>query len=252
MLRYTWMLLLAVCVTNLAYPQSGLIRGTLLNSNGSPVDKADVYAMFFLHCAVPNNAAKSKIESGAEDRCLFSWDGRVDTTTDGAGVFELQGLRLGVYELAAQKPEDGYRSTFRNLFTGEPPVRILLLPGSTFAEVTLHFPPKCALLTGTVRNAVTSKLLSNVELRMYPKEESSYYENDGAAVPMHELIPSEREFRLEIAAPGFQSWFYRGRFDQGRGNNAPATLLNLGAGQEFHLDIALLPKKQARPRLPPD
>jgi hypothetical protein len=243
MLLKSWMLIIAILATNMAHAQTGLIRGTLLNSNGSSVAKADVYAMFFLHCVVPNDAARSKIESGAEDRCLSHWDRRVDTTTDDAGVFELQGLQLGVYELAAQKPEDGYRSTFRNLFTGEPPVRVVLSTASAYAEVTLHFPPKCALLTGTVRNATTGKLLSDVEVRMYPKAEHRY-ENDGVPVPMHELIPAEREFTLEIAAPGFESRYYRGPFDRIPGNDAPATLLNLEAGQEFHLDIALIPKRR--------
>jgi hypothetical protein len=247
MLRHSWVLIIAVFATHMAYAQTGLIRGTLLNSNGSPVAKADVFAMFFLHCVVSNEAAKSKIESGAEERCLSTWDGRVDATTDDAGVFELQGLQWGVYELAAQKPEDGYRDTFRNLFTGEPPVRVVLSSASPFAQLTLHFPPKCALLTGTVRNARTGKLVSDVELRMHPKEEHGYYESTGATVPMHVLIPAEREFTLEIVAQGFQSWFYRNSSDRVPSSNAPATLLNLEAGKEFHLDITLMPKKAGSP-----
>ena len=240
----SWSLIIIAFATGTMYAQTGLIRGTLLDSNGSPVAKADVYAMFFLHCAIPDEAAKAKIESGAEESCVSNWDGRVDATTDDAGVFELQGLKWGVYELAAQKPEDGYRSTFRNLFTGEPPVRVVLSSASPFAELALHFPPKCALLTGTVKNAKTGELLSGVELRMYPKEDRGYYENTGAAVPMHELIPAEREFTLEIAAQGFESWFYSDSPGRGTGKDS-ATPLNLEAGKQLHLNIALVPPRRA-------
>jgi hypothetical protein len=238
---------LLACATGVAYAQTGFIRGTLLDSNGNPVAKADVYAMFFLHCDVPDEATKAKIESGDEHLCPAHamWDGRVDATTDDIGAFELSGLKWGVYELAAQKPEDGFRSTFRNVFMGEPAVRVVLSPASPYGQVTLHFPPKCALLTGTVKNAKTGELLSGVELRMRPKDDHGYYETSGAAVPLHILIPAEREFTLEIVARGFESWMYRNSFDKTAASSLPPAWLNLQPGEELHLNIALTPT--ARP-----
>ena len=100
----------------LAYAQNGAIGGKLLDSNGNPVAHADVFAMFFLHCDIRNETAKLKIESGPAEGCLNKVDGRVDAITDEVGDFYLRDLKWGVYELGAQKPEDGYRSTFRNLF----------------------------------------------------------------------------------------------------------------------------------------
>ncbi len=245
-LRHNLMLVLLACMAAVAYAQTGFIRGTLLNSDGNPVAKADVYAMFFLHCSIPNEATKAKIESGDDTICPAHsmWDGRVDATTDEIGRFELPGLKWGVYELAAQKPEDGYRSTFRNVFMGEPAVRVVLSPASPYGQVTLHFPPKCAVLKGTVRNAKTGELLSGVDLRMRPtpKDDHGYYETSGAGVPINVLIPSEREFTLEIAASGFESWIYRGSFDEALPNSAPAGVLNLRPGEELHLEIALTPK----------
>jgi hypothetical protein len=198
--------------------------------------------MFFLHCTVPNAAAKAGIESGKQEECLSMWDGRVDATTDDAGIFELQGLQWGVYELAAQKTEDGYRDTFHNIFTGEPPVRVVLSPASPYGQVTLHFPPKCALLTGTVRNAKTGELLSSVDLRLRPTGHYDYYEATGSVVPMHLLIPAEREFTLEITAHGFESWVYSNSPDETSAGNAPAAPLNLQPEEELHLEVALTPK----------
>jgi hypothetical protein len=240
------LLFLLVFAISAANAQTGLIRGTLLDGGGNPVAKADVYAMYFLHCDVRDERTKSKIESGEPGGCdLAKWDGRVDATTDEVGGFVLQRLKWGVYELAAQKPEDGLRSTYRNVFMGAPPVRVVLSATSPSTEVILHFPPKCALLTGTVKNAKTGEMLSGVELRMRPTQDygyHDYYETSGAAVPMHLLIPSEREFTLEIVANGFESWIYRGESGESFASDAPAERLNLQPGEELHLDIALTPK----------
>jgi hypothetical protein len=245
MFRRNLLFIFVVCAAGIAHSQSGLIRGRLLDSGGNPVANADVYSMFFLHCDIPNETAKLKIESGAEDGCLSMWDGSVDATTDEVGDFVLRELQWGVYELAAQKPEDGYRSTFRNLFTGEPPIRVVLTPDSPYADLTLHFPPKCALLAGTVRNAKTGELLSGVTLVMSPKDGHGWREFTGAIVPMHVLIPSEREFTLEISAAGFDAWVYRDLFDEISVSDAPA-ILKLRAGEQVSLDIALTPKANRR------
>jgi hypothetical protein len=240
MLYRTFLLMLFVCATEIAHTQTGWIHGKLLDSNGDPVARADVYAMFFLHCDIPNETARLKIESGGEDECLRIWDGRLDAITDEMGDFDLRDLKWGIYELAAQKPEDGYRDTFRNLFTGEPPLRVILSPASPYTDSTLHFPPKCARLTGTVRNAKTGELLAGVELIMAPKDGKGWREFTGATVPMDVLLPSQRDFTLEISANGFDTWVYRDPFDDS-GSNAP-TILNLKAGERFSMDIALAPK----------
>jgi len=225
----------------LAYAQNGAIGGKLLDSNGNPVAHADVFAMFFLHCDIRNETAKLKIESGPAEGCLNKVDGRVDAITDEVGDFYLRDLKWGVYELGAQKPEDGYRSTFRNLFTREPPARVFLSPSSPYTNLTLNFPPKCALLTGTVRNAKTGELLSSVDLLVSPKDGNGWREFMGATVPMHVLLPSEREFTLEISAHGFDTWVYRDSLEEGYSSDAPA-MLNLKAGGRLSIDIALTPK----------
>ena len=52
---------------------------------------------------------------------------------------------------------------------------------------------------------------------------------------------SEREFTLEIAAKGFETWVYRRSSAGSSSGDAPATPLNLQAGENLSLDIALMP-----------
>src|SRR6516162_4226331 len=91
----------------LMHAQTGLIRGTLLDTNGNPLSKADVFATLTLRCEPPNEERNGKAKSGGQDSCLSTSEERVDAVTDEAGNFELQGLQWGGYELQAQKPEDG-------------------------------------------------------------------------------------------------------------------------------------------------
>ena len=184
-MRTTWrnsLLLLLACSGAAAQVQTGLIRGTLLNDEGSPVANADVFAMFYLHCDLSNNAIRAKIESGHQDECLSRSDGRVDASTDEAGVFELERLQLGMYGLEAQKPQDGYCATFQDT------TKVALTPTSPFAEVVFHLPPKCARLRGIVRNAKTGELLTDVSLRLRPTKGPDHCE----VVTFDVQIPSQR------------------------------------------------------------
>jgi hypothetical protein len=79
---------------------------------------------------------------------------------------------------------------------------------------------------------------------MAPKDGNGWREFTGATVPMDVLLPSEREFTLEIGANGFDTWVYRDWFDDS-GSDAPA-MLNLKAGERFSMDIVLTPKANPR------
>ena len=91
-----------------------------------------------------------------------------------------------------------------------------------------------------MRNAKTGELLSSVDLIVSPKDGNGWREFMGATVPMHVLLPSEREFTLEISAHGFDTWVYRDSLEEGY-SDVPA-MLNLKAGGRLSIDIALTPK----------
>jgi hypothetical protein len=177
-----------------------------------------------------------KIESGDHDKCLSVADGRVDAITNEAGVFELEQLHLGVYELEAQKPEDGYCATFQD------PMKIVLPLASPNAEVIFHLPPKCARLKGTVSNAKTGELLTDVSLRLRPTKGPDHCE----VATFGEQIPSQREFTLEVLAKGFETWAYSNTSDPNSAGKGPATPLTLQPGEQLDLNVRLTPLPDTR------
>jgi hypothetical protein len=226
-----------VCTSGLVHAQTGLIRGTLLDTNGNPLAKADVFATLTLRCGTSNEAPNEQDNSGGQSSCFPTSEERVDAVTDEAGNFELQGLQWGGYELLAQKPEDGYCSLLQE------PMRILLSPASPDSEVIFHLPPKCALLTGRVKNAKTGKLLSGVTLRVRRENDTDFCTIIGTPVPIHQLIPSQWKFTLEILAQGFETWAYR--VGENPGRDAPPMPLSMQAGENLDLDVPLIPLSKA-------
>jgi len=229
------------CASGIGQSQTGLIRGTLVDVNGNPVANADVFAMFYLHCDI-SDQTRARIESGEFDRCLSTWDGRVDANTDKAGIFELQGLQWGVYELSAQKPEEGHSAIFQK------PMKIIISPLSPSSQVIFHLPPRSAHLRGVIKNTRTDELVESAALRIRRKSNHGYCDIIGTPALVDLLVPSEREFTLEVVAPGFETWFYRGTIDGAPSGDTPMTLLNLQAGETLNLSVALkpLPKSAGR------
>jgi hypothetical protein len=115
---------------------SGVIRGTVVDEVGQPIQAAKVHAE--LH-GVGMAKAIRYVES------------------DENGAFAIDRLDYGTYDVNGQKEEDVYPDTSFSFSTDKPLAAVQISPDRPIATVALKLGPKAAIMSGTVRDALTGK-----------------------------------------------------------------------------------------------
>jgi hypothetical protein len=219
---YRWclvLMLLCSAATVVAQSQESraIIRGTVLDEAGSPVPNAYVAA---------DMMASEKIAKVFE------------TYTDLTGQFVLEGLPFGEYHVSAQKEAEGYLSTRPNVLQHNSPLEVRVTPDHEADAVTIHFSPRGAMLTGTVRDANTGASIP-AEITLKPENGDGLLGTGTNGKENFRLaVPANEGFTLLISAPGYTTWTYRED-----ANPEHPGVLRLGSGSEKKLDVRLDPQR---------
>jgi hypothetical protein len=186
---------------------TGLISGTAVDENGSPVQGALVNAS---SVAVP----------GIMQHTLIRY-----VLTDAAGRFSIDRLDWGKYELFTKKEGSAYPNTsFSFYFSGSIP-EVTITPRSPTADVQIRLGPKAGILTGSVTNAETGAPV-NAGFKLVRVSPANNWFSTSQASNYRVLLPSSTDVRVEVSAPGYKTW-------------ASSGPLRLQSGEEMRLDISL-------------
>lgn len=116
--------------------RKGSIRGTVLADDGRPVAGAHISA---------------EVMQGSKIRTVL------DAKTDDLGIFLFSRLAAGKYRMSAEKREDGYLSTRRDITCEPAPATIVRTPDTLTATTVIRFGPKAGIITGLVRDSATGR-----------------------------------------------------------------------------------------------
>ena len=225
-MRYVMaMLSAALLLTGTSFSQTaGLIEGTVLDYNGSPVAAATVYAHpmgVVMHSIVPHSL------------------------TDTAGHYSVK-VRFGRFALAAGKPEDDYPDalnyTFYFGFQQAPEVELTALHDR--AVVDLRLGKKAGILLGTVQDASRGNPLhANVEFR-WISDPRIFLSGSGLTnAQFRILVPSDTPLSMVVSQTGNEDWFYASETQQGK-----STAIVLHPGESLNLEIKLRRKSSSGAR----
>jgi hypothetical protein len=114
-------------LSSFAEQHTGVISGTVVTEDGSPVVDAHVSAEVM------------------DGRTIVT--GLV-TQTDENGKFAFTGLAFGKYRLSAEKGESGYLSTLPDIFNSRPEITANLTDRSPTFNVLIRFEPKASVISG--------------------------------------------------------------------------------------------------------
>lgn len=199
--------------------RSGTIRGTVVDEYGNHVADAQVFA-----------------EKRGSSGFMSVGYGK----TDGSGVFQIEHLPMGEYEVSASKPESYYRSTRRGIFAENRRVVVKLVPENASEIVPLQFTAKAGALVGVVTDADTgqplkcSVVLCNVVLARFAhpnSNEAAWFEREFTV-----LIPADTDVMVSVRAEGYKPWIYADPAQPSR-----PVPLRLKSGSELRVDIVLTP-----------
>lgn len=192
----------------------GQISGAVINEYGTPIDKARVW----IDVAASGNLHNSQFAD-----------------TDEHGRFEFRGLKLRRFVIAAEKPEDGYPDPRLSIYRPAP-TEVILTKDMTSADMTLQVGPKAGVLTGTLRDKTTGKIIVG-GFSLTRVDDPKVAVGMSGAAEFRLLLPPGTDVILEASAPGFKSWFYPGSPDL-----ASAVPLHLESDEHQELDIEMEPE----------
>jgi hypothetical protein len=206
------LLVLPVTLRAQVAPSQGVIRGRVIDEGGVPVGGANVHAE--LH-GMPTTKAIRYVE------------------TDSLGLFLIDHLDFGAYDLNGGKEDDDYPPTDWALYSDKPTTAVISLEKPT-SDVLLKFGPRAAVLIGTVRDAVTGKPLNSGFLI---RRSESRWLSSSEASDFRLLIPPDTPVEVEVSAPGYKTWRYADEYG--------GSSLRLESAAERQLEIDLEPAPDA-------
>jgi len=201
---------------------AGGIQGLVLNAEGKPVAGATVSAMELSRPLV-----------GKEPTAV----------SDEKGHFLIDGLGPGPYMLSAIKDEDNYPDTADYFYAQDRPPVTVVREGEVSESVVLRFHQKAARLIGKVLDAKAGKAISNASISMTRMDGTEAWRGSslGSTGELNVLIPPDRLVRIEINAPGYQTWYYGSD-----GTKEHAIPLKLASNTTKEMVIRLRPLETAR------
>ena len=214
-LRRLWLPLLAISFLIPAQGtevREGVIQGVVLGEGRQPVRGAKVHAEL---TGVPMSTLIRYVE------------------TDENGFFLIDQLEFGKYYVAAKNEEEGYGDSGLSFFNDQPVRTAQISAQHRIADVVINLGPKAGALTGTISNAVTGKPIPAGFWLVQAKDRNKWM-STSAAPNFRVLIPSSREMKVKVLAPGYETWVYPDP-------TIPSQVLRMDPGSEIHLDIQLKP-----------
>jgi hypothetical protein len=200
-------------VCGAAEVHEGSIRGTVLGDDGSPIADAHVYAEVM---------QRSKILTV------------LNANTDDLGIFVFSDLDTGEYHVYADKAEIGYLSTRPDIFTAEPPRRVVLTPNKRSAATVIRFRPKAGIITGWVRDSATGRPVA-AHLSLAPSSDGRWSTaGTSGQFRFRLMIPADTTVKFGGCAEGYKVWSYADPSNPSR-----PVPLQLRSGAELKIDINL-------------
>jgi len=180
-------ILSCLLLAGLAWAQgSGVITGTVLDENGSPV-------------------AKARVHIGEKDvlvvhRLINFHD------TDADGHFRIAHVPWGTYLVLAGKEDAGYPDTQGTFYSGGGTPTVVISEASPVADVTLNLGPKAGVLElEPVTDAITGKEIRSAAIRLKRAENPDLFIYT-SATQRRLLIPAFTEVLIAITAGGYKPW----------------------------------------------
>jgi hypothetical protein len=219
-----WVILLASLgafgTTPQTTPQTGAIKGTVVDEAGNPVAAAQV---------------STSIDLDSKD--VIVWSGPVPSfPTDAHGHFVVTNLVVGHhYKVYAQKEEAGYPDMMNSLFNPRDEAVVAVAePKDRALDVTVRLGPKAMVLTWDVKDSATGRSLNNlVFFNITRADEGS---SGGSNGDRRMLIPTDVPVTVAFSAKGYKTWYYPGTMDKG-----VSTALHTMPGQALALNVFLQP-----------
>jgi carboxypeptidase family protein len=215
-MRMRYLVAVALLVTLTAQGQVdrseglGSATGVVLDSSGSPLAEATVYAL-------PEKDMTKQIR----------------TTSDSSGHFTLRGIPAGAAYLHAYKETDGYPYNFFSFFKspGErTPVKIKIAAGKVTSNVVLQMGLRAAYLQFDIANDDGAPV--DGELSFDRQDIRGPYRRGVSAGEL--LMVPPVPFRLTFKAPGYLPWHYGGQRWQGNEG-----FIRLKSGETLRVPIRL-------------
>jgi hypothetical protein len=188
--------------------QTGSVSGIVLDGNGKPLPRANVYA-------IPETDMRKQFP----------------TVTNDAGEFTLRDLPEGTIHLSAFKESDGYPYNFFSFFNspGENvPIELHIKAGQTIKDVRIKLGERAARLNVNVTTA-DGKPLNGVSFLFTRPDQPDRPYTRGLA-PTESILVPPVPFHVSVEAKGYKTWQY--------GTNRSG-LISLKPGETLDLAIRL-------------
>lgn len=208
-LKLAQLLLLGITTVAAQDQSSGVIRGTAVDENGSPVEGALVNASPVARVGLSQHTLIRRVP------------------TDAAGHFVIDRLQWGKYMFSAKKVESAYADTFFSFYYSAAGPQATITPASPTADVLIRLGPKAGVLMGSVTNAETGAPV-DAGFKLTRTAPTNDWYSTSAESRYWVLLPSSVDVFVEVSAPGFKTWTSPGP-------------LNLQPGAEMHLNVPLDP-----------
>lgn len=216
----SWVILLASLGSFGTTPQTGAIKGTVVDEAGHPIAAAQVSTGYDL-----------------DSKDVQVWAGQVPTfPTDANGHFVVTNPNLVVghhYKVYAKKEEAGYPDMMNSLFNPRDEAVVALAePKDKALDVTVQLGPKAMVLTWDVKDSATGRSLNNIVFFNVTRADEGG--SGGSNGDRRLLLPTDVPVTVEFSAKGYKTWYYPGTPDK-----AASTALPTVPGQEVALRVSL-------------
>jgi hypothetical protein len=209
---FAGILFLALSLSAQTTEEAGVIKGQVVDTDGTPVKDAKV------HAGLLGGPMAKAIRYVAADE---------------AGTFLIDRLAFGTYRVFGMKEEEGFPDTL--WFSSIEAPRVTISAQQPSGTVLLKFGPKAGVLTGMVRDARTGKpVLAGFTLR---RLNDSWFLSSSQPPNFRIFIPASTDVSLEVEAPSYQTWAYMNPTSNSR-------QMRLEPGGQMHLDITLTPQPE--------
>ncbi len=202
--------------------QPGVIRGIVLNEQGTPVMHANVWCHL-----VTTRALGSAVPSA-----LTGNDGR----------FSITDLQMGEYIINPWKEDEGYPNRAFALYGGrlgkELLVRITLDTESPIADnLILVMGPKSGIVGGSIVDSVTgTPVTANVRIS---RTDGPAFREESSNGTYRLLVPPNTSVGFSVRAPGYRDWYYPNVAD-----SSGAAPLLLNSGERKTINVRLVPQSK--------